>query len=490
MLPKELLVVRRRKGCIRPCYLEDTLLAEELIRLFKQYEGMKYKELLRKQSELEGSNFKVVRGLSTLLERRCRFMSSSGLPGREVRSFLFEKGFVVTLEEREKLLAEACRHFNATEQEIEEAFFSDLQEEQLLSEFNPLTPEDLVKKYNLSLTQTLLFDSLEFTFKVEENYQHIFRQIKYLGLMYEINDGVRVTGPASLFKKNRRYGGSLAKLLPIIMGGGRWKIHAKIESQAGGEPKVFDFELSSQDKVPLPVSKGSLSHFDSEVEQRFYNDFVSLNLGWAIKREPDIVKAGNYVIIPDFGFYKNKLMHYLEIVGFWTPEYLKKKISKLKEAEAAITVAVNENLNCKKEDFQGDVLFYKDRIPLTPIVKILRDIEERQVEEELQEIGEIKINQDKVSMDEIARELNISPAALKKITIPSYHIIGDQIVSESYLGKIKMEIGSNQKYEEVEEILRKYDLSTLALDHMGLKVVWSGLRPIKVVEKNQKQMLV
>jgi len=483
MLPRDFLVVRKRKGSIRPRYLSDTSRAEELIQIFTQYQGQKYKKLLEKREELEGDDFKVVRGLSTLLERRCSFVSSSDLSGRDVRSFLFEHGFVTTLEERDKLLEEASQFFHVSKSKVEKAMFSDLWDEQVLSEFNPLSPDELIRRYNLSLTQTLLFDALGLNFKVGGNYQYIFRQIKYLGLMYEINDGIKVTGPGSLFKKNRKYGTSLAKLLPVIMDAEKWQIHAIIETTIGGEPRVLDFDLDSDSKVALPIYKETLSHFDSEVEQRFYRDFEALDLGWEIIREPDVVKAGNYVVIPDFGFYKDGLKHYLEIVGFWTPEYLKKKISKLKEAEATITVAVNENLNCRKEDFLGDVIFYNNKIPLMDIVRILRDMEEKQIDKELNELGEINISQDIISIQEMAKDLHVSPKTLTEIEIPEYIVIGEQIVSKIFLEKVKDEIRPFQEYQKVEEILRNHNLTTLALEYMGYKIVWEGLNPTKVVEK-------
>ena len=483
MLPRDLLVVRKRKGTIIPRYLSDTKLAEELIKIFTRYQGQKYKKLLGKREELEGNNFKVVRGLSTLLERQCSFVDSSDLSGKDVRSFLFEHGFVTTLEERDKLLDEASQFFQVSKSKVEEAMFSDLWDEQILSDFNPLSPDELIRRYNLSLTQTLLFDALGLNFKVEGNYQHIFRQIKYLGLMYEIDDGVKVTGPGSLFKKNRKYGTSLAKLLPVIMNAEKWQIHAIIETTIGGEPRILDFDLDSKNKVSFPTHTESVAHFDSKVEQQFYRDFEALNLGWEIVREPDAVKAGNYVVIPDFGFYKYGLKHYLEIVGFWTPEYLKKKISKLKDAEATITVAVNENLNCKKQDFLDDVIFYNNKIPMMDIVKILREMEETQIDKELDTLGEINISQDIVSIQDMAKELHVSPKTLTKIKIPDYYVIGEQIVSKIFLEKIKKEIRLHQEYQKVEEILQTHNLTTLALDYMGYKVVWEGLNPTKVVEK-------
>jgi predicted nuclease of restriction endonuclease-like RecB superfamily len=489
MLPAELLATRKRKGNIMPRYLEDTRLPHELIQIFTQYQGKKYKELLAKLEELEeGDNFKLVRGLSTLLERRCTFTSSSDLSGKEIRSFLFQHGFVKTIEDRKKILEEAAKQFHTSTTHVEEAFFSDMPEEQLLSTVNPVSAEELMQQYNLSLTQTLLFDALELMFTAEENYQQIFRHIKYLGLMYEINGGVHVTGPASLFKKNRKYGTSLAKLLPSIVRAKTWEINAQIETCIGGEPRLFTFSLTSKDNVPLPVTSDLVTHFDSDVEHQFYQDFSSLNLGWEIKREPTIVKTGTSVIIPDFGFYKDDMVHFLEIVGFWTPEYLKKKISKLRVAEAPITIVVNENLNCKKDDFLSDVLFYTTKISIMPIVNILKDIEEKQIQKELQTLQNITVSQEIISIQTLAEQLHVHPKTLTRVTVSGHILIGDYIVSEHFLNQIKKEIRPYQDYETVEEILKKHSLTTLALDAMGYKVIWVGLHPTKVVEQKSNRV--
>jgi predicted nuclease of restriction endonuclease-like RecB superfamily len=483
MLPKELLVVRKRKGSIIPMYLSDTHIAQELIDLFVQNKGQKYKKIMEKREELEEYNFKVVRGLSNLLERRCLFSGDSTLLGKEVRYFLFENGFVNTIGEREERLKEASCHFHISKSEVEEAMFSDMWDEQVLTEFSDVGSDELIRWYNLSLTQTLLFDALGLHFKVVGNYQHIFRHIKYLGLMYEIDDGVRVTGPGSLFKKNRRYGTSLAKLLPEILKAQQWEIHAIIETNFGGEPRVFTFDLDSKSLVSFPKVSEPVSHFDSAVEQQFYRDFNALNLGWEIVREPDVVKAGTYVIIPDFGFYKQGMKHFLEIIGFWTPEYLEKKIAKLKDAEVAITVAVNENLYCKKQDFLGDVIFYNNRIPLMEIVRILREIEQKQIDEEIRGLGEIHLSEDVVSIQDVAKEYHVSHKTIMELEIPNYQLIGDQIVSKVLLEKVKEEIRPNDDYKKVDEILRNYHMSSLALDVMGFRVIWDGLQPTKVMEK-------
>lgn len=62
----------------------------------------------------------------------------------------------------------------------------------------------------------------------------------------------------------------------------------------------------------------------------------------------------------------------LEIVSFWTPEYLNKKIEKIKQANRKdMLIAVDQQLKCSREDFQGKVLFYKNRINVDEVIEIL-----------------------------------------------------------------------------------------------------------------------
>ena len=386
-------------------------------------------------------------------------------------------------------MEEASSYYNISKEKIEESIFSDLLEEQILISFKPPSPLNVIKKYNLSSMQTLLFNALELSFFVKGNYQEIFRQINYLGLMYEIEkDEIKVTGPASLFKKTKKYGSSLARLLTSIIKAENWKITAKIETISGNEPKIYNFELSSSDDVLLPINNKKIMPFDSEVEAQFYRDFKTFNLGWEIKREPTFIKAGNYVIIPDFGFYKYGMEYYLEVVGFWTPEYLKKKILKLNNAEINIIVAVNKNLNCKKEDFPGNVIFYKNRIPIKPIIKILKESEEKYIQEELAKIQTVEMKEEIVSIKEKAKELNVNPEVLKQIKITNYYIIGDKIVSQKFLLKLKEKIGDMRNYNKVIKIVKNFGLELRALDYIGFKVVWKGLIPIKITSTSKSRI--
>jgi len=119
------------------------------------------------------------------------------------------------------------------------------------------------------------------------------------------------------------------------------------------------------------------------------------------------------------------------------------------------------------------------------IVKILREIEEKQIEKELCSLQEISLSGDVVSIQETARELHVSPATLTRMEIPGYHMIGEQFVSQTFLEKVREELRPFQEYPKVEEILNGHQLSMLALDSMGYRIIWEGLHPTKVVEKKR-----
>jgi hypothetical protein len=488
VLAKDLLSVEIRRGKVRPKYLYDSEQAKILISLFKENVGKKIQHLKREVKNLEQgrTDYKIIRALAELIQRRCELIPNTDLDILEVRRALFSEGFVVDKEKRDSIFKTVAKDFQVSKEELENAMFADLPEQQILNQIDVPTPEDLMRQYNLSLTQTLLFDAVEMVFTAKENFQQIFKTTNYLGLMYE-TDGteIRVEGPASLLKYTKKYGTSFAKLIPYIIQSDNWSIEAKIKMERGNEPKIFTLSLISDENVPLPIYKKQKPEFDSETEEQFYKDFILYAPDWDIKREPTFIKAGNYVIIPDFGFYKNGITIFLEVVGFWTPEYIKKKIKKFNETDTKIIAAVNQKLKCSRADFPGDVIFYEKKIPIKPVLDILKREEEKKIEKEIVNIKTIELNEDIVDLKTKAKELNITQQTLELIKIPSYFIIGEKIVSKKFLNKLKKEIGGKRSFTEIKPILDKYQLTDKALELIGYKIVWKGLIPSKIVKKTK-----
>jgi predicted nuclease of restriction endonuclease-like RecB superfamily len=80
-------------------------------------------------------------------------------------------------------------------------------------------------------------------------------------------------------------------------------------------------------------------------------------------------------MIPDFAIeHPDGRRAILEIVGFWTPEYLESKLEKIRQVESEnFVLAVSERLECASEDFGSvadRVLWFKTGIHVYDMVEM------------------------------------------------------------------------------------------------------------------------
>lgn len=512
MLPSNLLKARMSKGKVHPVYapLDPGVinLAERVIETFDKNIGRKKKHLneVLKQYEEGDFDYRLIRGLSKLLERRCVFEVESPANPSEVRMVTFEEASrvgVVSLEDRAQTIKKVGDRLNLTPEEVEKALYSDIDEELILRRFEPLPAETLIRYYNLALTQTLLFKCLRIEFTASDNWKRIFRTVKYLGLMYSVEEEkggddhsyrVSVDGPMALFKMTDRYGTLLAKLLPEIVASKSWSIKAEILGR--DRNRIYIFELRSDDVKDIISDVGREEApparlYDSTVEERFAKKFDALNSGWTIKREPEPLLAGRHVLIPDFGFEKHGVKVYLEVVGFWTQEYLERKIGKLNSlVNVDMLAAVDENLACAKlRRMKGPVIYYAKDVPVKPILDHLHMREDEIFEGEaelLKSRGELNLKGEIVSVEEIAKEQTVTVDAARQFAENSkpegYRKIGDYFISEAKLKELADKInslGEAATFTEAAGIIEAEGLSNpqQILEALGYTVEWFGLTP-------------
>lgn len=214
-----------------------------------------------------------------------------------------------------------------------------------------------------------------------------------------------------MFKLTDKYGTAFAKPLPILMMSAKWSLKASILRKTAQEKRVYDFTLDHTKKCIFGIELGveETIDFDSTIEKEFFQ--LSFH-GWMVRREPTVLKAGQYAFIPDFSMERYGARVYVEIVGFWTPEYLKHKVQKINQlAEKEIIILlVNKNLACSGSEFKTDnLIFYDRKIPHLEIIKVLRKYEEKQLANEIIKLKNIEISLDStagvIGLDEVARRL-------------------------------------------------------------------------------------
>ena len=431
MLPLELLRTKiTNKGQrITPLFClasaDNLSIAQKLIMEFEfSYNNKETKGDLQKRLFLYENNysdFKLIRGLIALLERRCvfkvnqffssdyknQFFSTQMLSSFSLRKVLFEessrRGLPVDHTKRDNIFQHVASKIGIETNYLEKLMWLDQEDYLILESFSSIEPIHLLGIYNLSILQTLLFNSVnfEFTLKGGTNWKQVLRTIKRFGLMYNLqktqqnsdnkfpketqsnqieqnivdgddfksyfNDSIicSIDGPLSIFKLTNKYGILIAKVIPKIISASKWSIKASIIKNSLSGRKLYDFDLSSDSEVhffnsindrfyndyPFEDSNSiNNPNFDSFVETKFAMQFEKFHTGWTLVREPDpLILPGGRAFIADFLFERYGKKIYFEIIGFWTVQYLERKFKKIyeilrfRENKNDLLIAINEN---------------------------------------------------------------------------------------------------------------------------------------------------
>jgi predicted nuclease of restriction endonuclease-like RecB superfamily len=233
---------------------------------------------------------------------------------------------------------------------IERDLFADITEYHRLREFSGYPgPRELLSRYNVAQVQAALYRAVEMIVWTGDDFKTILRYAKLARLMHTIHrtdEGryrVHFDGPASVLRNTRRYGVHMAKFFPALVACRDWSMHARIATARKGF--MLSLQLSHRDHLKSHFPP--LEEFDSSIEENFAEKWGSEKReGWSLIREGEILYKGQKVFFPDFVLqHDDGRKVYLEIIGFWTPQYLKAKIETLTTfQEHNILIAVLESV--------------------------------------------------------------------------------------------------------------------------------------------------
>jgi hypothetical protein len=207
--------------------------------------------------------------------------------------------------------------------------------------------------------------------------------------------------------------------------------------------------------------------YDSYLEEEFSRKIREIKPGIEVLREPGVFKAGRYAFIPDFLIKKGDKKVYVEIAGFWTSEYIKRKVEKLKQLKIPLILIAREDYGI---DATPELILFSSKIPYNAVIKRINDALKIDVDE-------IRLEGDVVNLREISEE-GIDMQELAKLAESlGYVVVGSHAVKVDLLEKIKDEVdGLKPEYlSDVRNVLDRYNLSYDVLEKIGYKVLWTGL---------------
>lgn len=491
MLTKDLLRVSRRGGGYQPRFSapEDEALAARVLGTYQGHVGERRRTLQTALTELERDSvdFKLVRGFAKLLDRDATFETRSPIDPIRARKAAFEAAEevgVATDRERDVALERAAGRLDSTAAAVESSLFADRDVEQMLVDFdNRYDPTTLREQYDLSLAQTALFDAVEVRVRSSDP-KSIVSSIKRLRLMYEIrqtDDGrvVVVTGPDALFTRSRRYGTRFSRLLRTIASTAEWRLEATIDDR-GTERHLA---LTDGDLTVPGVEPVVEPTFDSGVEADFYARFDALDLDWELVREPEPLEAGEYAVIPDFAFdwRYGDFRVFFEIMGFWTPEYVDKKLSRFGTLEdVAFIVAYDESLGVGDAiEAEGHrAIPYSGSVRLKDVRNALRPYEtELQAESAASLPDEFLPDADVTTIETVAGEYGVPESAIEDASFPEHERVGRTLVRPEMLNAIDERLETGIALSTAEAVLDEcgIDDASAILSRLGYRVQWDGL---------------
>lgn len=390
MLTLDLLRTRLVGDEIQPIYLTLTggtkyiRAAEQILGIYKSHIGKTMGELTGALDEYIGAaaDYKVYRGLAKALDEFCEVKRPMEIDAEELRQKVFTAAMAHSPVVRTTdllfhtkagdVIAAVSGEIGLTPEQIELALYSDLKENQVLSSVDEsLDAAQLIERYNTALAQALLYRAVKMQVEVFDSYKQVLTHIKLARLMHSIKqiDGgydISLDGPLSLTTHTERYGIGMARLLPALVTAKRWRMTAVVNTSFAGH-RVFKLDQS----CGLSSHYKEMKDFDSSAEEAFFAKFSrNKKTKWKIEREGGVLDLKGSVMIPDFVFrHPDGRVVYLEIVGFWTPQYLSNKLEKIhKAAGTPLVLAIPEALNCTVDDFEGPVVRYKSRLLMKDVL--------------------------------------------------------------------------------------------------------------------------
>lgn len=372
--------------------------AERMLSVYRQGIGRTRRELHAAVGEVfvreQDCPFRRIEAFCKLLDDASEYDGDRRSEAAELRRQVFrlaarchplvtQADRLFTQDERQ-VKAEIAAALGMSWNQVDARLFADISECHRLKEFvGYADAAALLARYNVAQTQVALFDAVEMTVCARDDFKTILRYAKLARLLHTIrldsaNGYVfRFDGPASLLRTTHRYGAALARFLPALIACRGWRMHALVRRR--GRSGAHRLELSPADGLTshLPPPE----EFDSSLEQTFAERWGDgPREGWMLVREGEILHREQRVFVPDFLLrHADGRRVLLEIVGFWTPEYLQAKLKTLRlfrDQQIVIALAAMPRQAAFESEFAaaGQVIRFKSSLTVKAVLDHLRSI--------------------------------------------------------------------------------------------------------------------
>jgi uncharacterized protein len=343
-------------------------------------------------------NYVVMRGLAKVLSDAATFTPPpTGVAPTVIRERLFAYGPVFEARDvfhthtHREVVQDAAAELGLSEELVEAALFADRPSHTILTDAGPpWTPADLLARYNLELTRGVLYWATQLRIDVAGSYKDLWKYLKLFKLMFwATRQGedyhLELDGPISPFvHATTRYGRAFAAFMPALLLCERWRLAAEVRPPVSFAPLTYRLDHTSSLRSHFKRSGLFDSRLEADFAQEFEAKFGDKRGHWLLTRESEVLLLDDTVMIPDFVLVDKqdetrKIL--IELVGFWHPNYLKRKVEKVRAANCQhLLLLVYKGLKVTEEAFQdsaSEVIFFQHKPVLKEVMETVEAMAER-----------------------------------------------------------------------------------------------------------------
>jgi len=352
-----------------------------LVDEYRRFSGKKRAELyerLREPLPARAPKIKL-RIAMRVLDALCLDRPIAAIPPKEARAALFRTA-VNDPPPRDAVLGSVAASFAVSAVELERALFADLRSERRIELPTEIAPTRIVSDANLAIVSALVGRATNVRIVVRGSARALVRQARVMGLICRVSRAVEpadsvtleVSGPFALFRHSEIYGRALASLVSQLAHCADFELTAACALDRGARPSSFVVGSGG----PIASAREPALH-GTTLFDRFERDFARAAPDWHVLRDPPAIAAGKTLIFPDFELvhrHDSNRRWWLEFVGFWTPKYLREKLTALDAFEIDhLLLCVDHNRHCAEGDPPADarVIQHKKKIDPRAVLAVI-----------------------------------------------------------------------------------------------------------------------
>jgi uncharacterized protein len=272
--------------------------------------------------------------------------------------------------ERLDRIAAAARSLELSIEAVEQLLWVDLPRERPI-ELPQGRPDELeiAAFANVQLVENVLRRSHNVQLKVRGDAGPLLRAAARCGLLTTAKTTTAATidatetiidivGPLALFHRTAVYGRALAALIPLLSDVEAFELTIRASGFNG------DYAVQLTSPALLPRTPAAL-HAPSKQVARLAREVGALRPEVSVVIGPPAIVADGVYLCPDLRIDQT----YVELVGFWTGEYLARKRGAYEAAGLQVVFCVDELRGCAEEELPADVLGYGKAVKAAELLR-------------------------------------------------------------------------------------------------------------------------